>query len=117
MRRFEIAGSRYELKEAEYKQLLKRFDLSKVSSTGEYFHINVKCICSSRALSTSACEVCPLGPLPTHCLNILQKANLYPEHVDLGSTRIGWPSWQDEEARAEVTRIREALLELPREGK
>lgn len=116
MRRFEVAGRKYKLKEKEYRYLLKRFDLSKVSSTGDYFHVNVKCICP-RGLAYSPCEVCPLGPLPTNCLNVLQKAELYPEHVDLGSTRIGWPRWQDEEARAEITRIREALLGLPREGK
>jgi len=115
MRRFEVAGRKYELRESEYRHLLKRFDLSKVSSTGDHFYVNVKCICPPT--ETSSCGVCPLGPFPTNCLNILQRAKLYPDHVDLGSTRIGWPEWANEEAKAEVLKIREALLELPREGK
>ena len=121
MRTAKIGDTVVTLNERDYKQLLKRFDTSKVVVDRSYMSIEVKCICKFyphlNFVEDCECSKCPLGDKNgwLHCVEFAKRiANVDNITALLTNDRIEWRRSQDSDARAQLNTIHDFLLRIPR---
>ncbi len=122
MRTAKIGDTEVTLNERDYKQLLKRFDTSKVVIKRDYHSINAACICKFYPYPNARnmygdCSKCPLGSEYgfMHCVGYMRDiADADSITALLGSTNIEWRRSRDSDARAQLNTIHDFLLRIPR---
>jgi len=124
MREIEYQGVTAYITEADWRNLLKRFDArnAKKDKLGIYFTVPIPCSLCKKHLQlrwalTKACAECPLVVFETGgrlgCIQLLQ--SIAPVMAfSLNSNGINWPAKKDKEARRQLARVHKALEALPR---
>lgn len=112
MREITYKGKKAYITEAEWKSLLKRFDVGRAEKYLSEFQLRVPCILCSKYMKYKRCQPCPLFVF-RHCgelIGSITKAKSF--EIDYNELR--WLITDDKRARTAITKIRNALLALPR---
>ncbi|KKN81764.1 hypothetical protein LCGC14_0316760 [marine sediment metagenome] len=111
MRTAKIGNIKVTLNERDYKQLLKRFDTSKVVSRGNYTRTDGECICE---WYPDDCTSCPLAT-STGCTRLLYYCTGANFHeFDIMDEGMEWHKNSDAKARAQLDTIHDFLLRIPK---
>lgn len=105
------------LTEKERRELLKRFDLSKVVKKGELYQIpGDGCyLCKKYRKGEGSCGGCPLDSEVDTCGDLMEVivGDAFTFHADVNSG-VNWIRQYDTEARIDVRKIHKALISMKR---
>ena len=118
MRLIEFEGKTARLPERDYKQLLKRFDVSRASWQRDSYYIYERCICPNY----TSCIACPLNRFSLYqspyqnkgCRRLLLSFISKPIISVSFWDKVFWPVVDNKQAREEINLIRDKLLALKR---
>ena len=114
MRQFTFQDKTYKMNERDWKQLVKRFDVDKAVKDKDRWFIDVECICKYYGFD---CKGCPFHPKrDLSCDDWLESifGDYLYYHIRLGLWDIHWFDRDNEQARQEINKIRQALLDMRR---
>ena len=111
MKHLKIADYEITMPNRDWKQLLKRFDVSKAKqSDGGRYWINIKCICDKYRVD---CDGCPFKVAEiwtkVGCITIAHEIIGEPT-IAMYRDVITWRNRDDTQAREEIQKIRDWLL-------
>jgi len=122
MRKGIFSGETIYLTEKEWRELLKRFDLSRVVNTeGDLFEIpSDGCyLCTKYRTGSRACGDCPLNDEELTCGDVMEDVvgGSFAFHAEVRSG-VWWRDYgEGQNARAHIRKIRRVLMKMERVGR